>query len=337
MVNRKTLMVLIVLLFVNSSGAAVFAEEVVVYSARNKYLTRIPFNAFTHETGIKIKLVTGKVDELLENLKKEGKYSPADMLLTVDAGSLWKAAQAGLFQPVDSDILTKNIPYYLRDPKNLWFGLSKRARTIVYSTQRVSPAELSTYADLAQPKWQDKLCLRTSKKVYNQSLVAMMITEYGVERTEEIVKGWVQNLVGEPYNKDTDVIMAIINKQCDVGIVNHYYYGRMLKRDQTIPVDLFWPDQDKGKGGVYIDISGAGVMKDAKNKETAVKLLNWLSSEKAQNLFADSNMEYPVNPNVNPDPLVQEWGDFKQNTENISQSGKNRDVAIELMERAQYR
>ena len=337
MVNKKISMMLIALLFLVSSAVTAFAEEVVVYSARDKNLLRIPFNAFTHETGIHIKLISGKIDELLEILKKEGKDSPADMLITVDAGSLWQAAQADLFQPINSDILANNIPYHLRDPENLWFGLSKRARTIVYSTKWVRPAELSTYADLAQPKWQDRLCLRTSKKVYNQSLVAMMITKYGVERTEEIVKGWVQNLADEPYKKDTDVIMAIIERQCDVGIVNHYYYGRLLKRDPTIAVDLFWPNQGEGEGGVYIDISGAGIMKHANNKESAVKLLNWLSSEKAQNLFADSNMEYPVNPNVKPDPLVQAWGDFKPNTDNLSQSGKYRESAIELMQRANYR
>ena len=335
--NKKTLMMFTIILFFVSFAVSVFAEEVVVYSARKESLTKIPFNAFFRETGIKIKLVTGKIDDLLYKLQKEGENSPADLLITVDAGSLWKATLADLFQPINSDILTKNIPSHLRDPQNHWFGLSKRARTIVYSSQRVQPSALSTYEDLAQPKWKNRLCLRTSQKVYNQSLVAMMITEHGVERTEKIINGWVQNLAEEPFNKDNDVITAIIEKQCDVGIVNQYYFGRMLKRNSSIPVDLFWPNQGENEGGVYVDISGAGVMKYAKNKELAVTLLNWLSSEKAQNLFADSNMEYPVNPNVKPNSIVQVWGDFKQNTDNISQSGKNRDTAIELMHRANYR
>jgi iron(III) transport system substrate-binding protein len=336
MVNKKTLMLLIFLPFFISSALSVFAAEIVIYSARDKNLTRIPFEAFSHETGINIKLVTGNIDDLLERLKKEGENSPADMLITVDAGSLWKATEDNLFQQINSDILTENIPAPLRDPKNNWFGLSRRARTIVYSPQRVRPADLSTYADLAQPKWKNRLCLRTSKKVYNQSLVAMMITKHGVEETEKIIKGWVQNLADEPFNKDTDVIMAINGERCDVGIVNHYYLGGLLKRDPTLPVALFWPNQSEGEGGVYVDISGAGVTKYARNKESAVKLLNWLSSEMGQKLFADSNMEYPVNPNVKPDPLVQAWGDFKQNAENISQSGKNRETAIELMHRARY-
>jgi iron(III) transport system substrate-binding protein len=165
----------------------------------------------------------------------------------------------------------------------------------------------------------------------------MMITSHGYEGTEKIIKGWVQNLADEPYNRDTDVIININEGKCDVGIVNHYYLARMLKANQDIPVDLFWPNQGEGEGGVYVDISGAGITKYARNKELAVKFLNWLSSEKAQNLFADSNMEFPVNPNVKPNPLVQVWGDFKQNIDNISQSGENRDAAVELMQRAEYR
>ena len=337
MVSKKTQMMLFVLLFIFASTLKVFAEEIVVYSARSNLLTRIPFNQFFRDTGIKINVDTGDINELLERLEKEGQNSPADVLMTVDAGSLWEATQADLFQAINSDILIQNIPDYLRDPGNHWFGLSKRARTIVYSSKRVSPADLSTYEDLAQPKWEKKLCLRTSKKVYNQSLVAMMIKKHGIEDTEEIIKGWVKNLAAEPYDKDNEVIMAIAEGKCDVGIVNHYYLAGMLKRDPELPVNLFWPDQGAGEDGVYVDISGAGVMKHARNKDSAVKFLEWLSSEKAQNLFADSNMEYPVNPEVNPAPQVQAWGAFKQNTDNISHSGVNQKTAIELMNRAGYR
>jgi len=335
--TKNTNMMIFVLIFLISSVVSAIAEEIVVYSSRNPFLIRIPFNEFFRQTGIKINLETGDIDDLLERIEKEGKSSPADMLITADSGSLWKAAQADLFQPINSDILIKNVPVHLRDPNNYWFGLSKRARTIVYSSERVRPADLSTYEDLAQPKWKDRLCLRTSKKEYNQSLVAMMIAKHGVDETEKIIGGWVKNLADSPYNKDSKVIKAIMDKQCDVGIINHYYLGRILKTNSNIPVNLFWPNQDEGEGGVYIDISGAGVMKYAKNKELAVELLNWLSSEKAQNLFADSNMEYPINTNVKPNPLVQVWGDFKQNTDNISQSGINRDAAIKLTERAGYK
>lgn len=334
---RKPCMMILAMLILIASAAAALAEEITVYSAREESLTRVPFNDFFRQTGIKINLETGNSDELLGRLQKEGKNTRADLLLTVDAGSLWKATQEDLFQPINSDVLRKNIPEHLRDPDNHWFGLSKRARTIVYSSERVKPEELSTYEDLAQSEWKNRLCLRTSKKVYNQSLVAMMIKTDGVEKTETIIKGWVQNLAAEPFEKDTDVIMAIIEGKCDVGIVNHYYLGRILKRNPDLPVGLFWPNQGENEDGVYVDISGAGVIKASKNKELAVKLLDWLSSKEAQNLFADSNMEYPVNPEVEPNPQVQAWGTFKQNTDNISHSGEYQEAAIELMKRVGYK
>lgn len=337
MAYKKVFWLLVILLFFFSSVTLGFTEELIVYSARSPALIEIPLNNFVNQTGINIRLSTGDIDNLLEKLRKDGKDSPADVLITVDAGSLWEATQADLLQPINSQILIKNIPGHLRDPQNHWFGLSKRARVIVYSPQRVDPSALSTYAALAQPQWENRLCLRTSEKVYNQSLVAMMITKHGVEETEKIIKGWVQNLAHGPFNEDTDVIKAIIEGQCDVGIVNHYYLGRMFRRDPDIPVNLFWPNQGETEEGVYVDISGAGVLKYAKNKETAIIFLNWLSSEEAQNLFANINMEYPVNPDVEPYSLLQIWGSFKQNTDNISQSGKNRNTAIELMKRANYK
>jgi len=335
--NKNILLVLVVLLIFFSSVIIVFADELVVYSARNPTLIEIPLNDFFNQTGINIRLASGDIENLLDKLIKDEENSPADVLITVDAGSLWKATQADLFQPITSDILTKNIPGHLRDPNNNWFGLSKRARVIVYSPQRVNHSLLSTYAALAQPEWKNRLCLRTSEKVYNQSLVAMMIAKHGTEEAEKIIKGWVQNLGHEPYNKDTDVINAIIEGQCDVGIVNHYYLGRMLRSNPDIPVNLFWPNQGESEDGVHVDISGAGVLKYAKNKEIAITFLNWLSSKKAQNLFANKNMEYPVNPNVKPYSLLQIWGNFKENTDHISQSGKNRDKAIELMHRTNYK
>ena len=337
MIYKKNLMMLTFVLCFIASGIKVFAEELVIYSARDKNLTRLAFEVFSNQSGINIKLVTGDIHDLLKQMKNEGESSPADILITVDAGSLWKATEDNLLEPINSEILEQNVPLSLRDPNNHWFGLSKRARTIVYSTERVNPADLSTYADLAQPKWKNRLCLRTSKKVYNESLVAMMISKNGIEETEKIIKGWVSNLAEEPYNKDTDVIMGIIEGKCDVGIVNQYYLGRMIKREPNIPVGLFWANQGENEGGVIVDISGAGLTKHTKNKDLAAKLLNWLSSEKGQNFFADSNLEYPVNPNVEPGPLLRQWGSFKQNSENISQSGKNRDAAIELMQKAGYR
>ena len=211
-------------------GTAWADEEVVVYSARNEQLIKPMFDAYTKETGVKIKFITDKEGPLMQRLKVEGENTPADLLLTVDAGNLWQAAQEGLLSPVKSKILSSNIPSYLRDPGNQWFGLSVRARTLVYNTQKLKPSELSTYEDLADPKWKGRLCLRTSKKVYNQSLVAMMIAEHGEVKTEQIVRGWVANLATDVFPDDTKLMEAIAAGQCDVGIANTYYYGRLIEK-----------------------------------------------------------------------------------------------------------
>ncbi len=315
--------------------AALAAGEVVVYSARNEQLIKPMFDAFTKETGIAVKFVTDKEGPLMQRLKAEGANTPADVLITVDAGNLWEAANEDLLRPVNSKVLEKNIPAHLRDPQNRWFGLSVRARTIAYNTQKVKPADLSTYEDLAGPKWKGRLCLRTSKKVYNQSLVGMLIAQHGEAESEKIVRGWVANLATDPFSDDTKTLEAIAAGQCDVGLVNTYYYGRLMKKDPKLPLALFWPNQSGS--GVHVNVSGAGVTKHAKHKAEAVKLLEFLSSSDAQNLFADVNMEYPANPAVKPDPAVAAWGSFKQNPINVAKAGENQAAAVKLMDRAGYR
>jgi iron(III) transport system substrate-binding protein len=293
------------------------------------------FDAFTKDTGIGVKFVTDKEGALLARLKAEGKNTPADLLITSDAGNLWEAAREGLLQPVESRILETNIPSYLRNPKNEWFGLSVRARTIIYNTQKVKPSDLSTYEALAEPKWKGRLCLRTSKKVYNQSLVAMMIAEHGEAKTEQIVKGWVANLAIDPLSDETKAMELVAAGQCDVTLANTYYYGRLMEKNPSLPLAIFWPNQ--AGSGVHVNISGAGVTRYAHNVPAAIKLLEFLSSEKAQNLFADVNMEYPVNPKVKPDPLVASWGTFKQNRINVTTAGELQAEAVKLMDRAGYR
>lgn len=293
----------------------VHAEEVVVYSARIEQLIKPMFDAFTKETGIKVKYTTDNEGALLARLEAEGKNTPADMLITADAGNLWAAAQAGLLKPVKSDVLESNIPAHLRDPANEWFGLSIRARTLIYNTRKVKPEELSTYEDLANPKWRKRLCLRTSKKVYNQSLVAMMIAEHGEAKTEAIVKGWVANLATDPLSDDTRALEFVAAGKCDVTIVNTYYFGRLMSKDPKLPLAVFWPNQNDG--GVHVNISGAGITRHGRNEAAAIKLLEFLSSDKAQNLFADVNMEYPANPRIAADPFVAAWGGFKQNPMNL--------------------
>jgi iron(III) transport system substrate-binding protein len=314
---------------------AAHAEQVVVYSARIEQLIKPMFDVFTKDTGIAVKFVTDNEGALLARLKAEGKNTPADMLITVDAGNLWEAARAGLLQPVESKILDANIPTHLRDPQKQWFGLSVRARTVVYNTQKVKPGELSSYEDLAEPKWKGRLCLRSSKKVYNQSLVAMMIAEHGEAKAEQIVKGWVANLATDPLSDDTRAMEFVAAGKCDVTLVNSYYYGRLLAKNPALPLAIFWPNQ--AGSGVHVNVSGAGITKYAKNEAAAIKLLEFLSMEKAQNLYAEVNMEYPANPKIKPDEVVAAWGSFKQNPMNVATSGELQAAAVKLMDRAGYR
>ena len=315
------------------------ADEVVVYSARNEQLIKPLFDAYNRETGVEIKFITDKEGPLMARLKAEGRNTPADVLLTVDAGNLWQASEEGLLRPIQSKALQANVPAHLRDPDNEWFGLSVRARTLIYNTSKVKPSDLSTYEDLASPKWKGRLCLRTSKKVYNQSLVAMMITEYGEDKTEDMVRGWVANLATSPFPDDTKAMEAVAAGQCDVTLVNTYYYGRLMDKNPNLPLGIFWPNQNlKNKAaGVHVNISGAGVTRYSKNPAGAQKLIEWLSSDKAQNLFADVNMEYPVNPKNAPDKAVAAWGSFKQNLINVKEAGSLQVKAVKLMDRAGYK
>lgn len=311
------------------------SDEIVVYTARKEHLVKPLFDAYTEKTGVNIKYITDKAAPLLARLQAEGENSPADMLITVDAGNLWQAAEKGVLAPVKSEILEQNIPTHLRDPEGRWFGLSVRARTIVYATNRVKKSELSSYENLADPVWKGRLCLRTSKKVYNQSLVAMMIAEKGQKETESVVKGWVNNLAAAPFSNDTKVMKAIAAGQCDVGIVNTYYYGRLMKKEKDLKLALFWPNQDSR--GVHINISGAGVTTNANNREQAIKLLEWLSGTEAQTIFASLNMEYPANPAINADSTVVAWGEFKQDQLNVAKAGELQTSAVMLMDRAGYK
>ncbi|WP_295748193.1 extracellular solute-binding protein [Undibacterium sp.] len=311
------------------------AQEVVVYSARNEQLIKPLFDAYTKQTGVQIKFVTDKEGPLMERLKAEAANTPADMLITVDAGNLWQAANQGLLQPVVSTTLNANIPAHLRDPKNQWFGLSVRARTIFFNSQKLKATDLSSYEDLADAKWKGKLCLRTSKKVYNQSLTAMLIDEHGEAKTEQIIKGWVANLATDVFADDTKMLEAIAAGQCEVGIANTYYYGRLMEKKPTLPIAIFWANQNAK--GVHVNVSGAGVTKYAKNPAGAQKLLEWLSSDKAQNLFTDLDMEYPANPAVKADPKLLAWGPFKQNLINVNKAGELQTSAVKLMDRAGYK
>jgi iron(III) transport system substrate-binding protein len=311
------------------------AAEVVVYSARNEQLIKPLFDAYTAKTGVGVRFITDKEGPLLARLQAEGANTPADVLVTVDAGNLWQAAEVGVLATVDSPVLKANIPAHLRDPGDRWFGLSVRARPLVYSTDRVKPSELVSYEDLADPKWKGRLCLRTSKKVYNQSLVAMMLARLGEAETARVVGGWVTNLATEPFANDNQVMEAIDAGKCDLGIVNTYYFGRLAKERPGLKVTIAWPNQ--ASSGVHVNVSGAGVTRHAKHPDEARQLLEWLSSAEAQGLFASLNLEYPANPAIAPDPAVAAWGSFKADPANVTDAGRLQAAAVMLMDRAGYR
>ena len=314
------------------SGAVQAADEVVVYSSRIDELIKPVLDAYTEKTGVTVKFITDKEAPLMARLKAEGENTPADLLLTVDGGNLWQAEQMGILQPLDSEVVKQNIPAQYRSSSDAWTGLSLRARTIVYSPQRVKEGELSTYEALAGDNWEGRLCLRTSKKVYNQSLTATMIETHGAEKTEEIIRGWVDNLATDVFADDTALIQAIDAGQCDVGIVNTYYYGRLHKSDPQLKAKLFWPNQ--GDRGVHVNLSGIGLTKHAPHPEAARKLVEWMTGPQAQSIFADINMEYPANPAVKPSAEVASWGDFKADTIPVEVAGKRQAEAIKLMDRA---
>lgn len=328
-------LVLVAALMLPASITHAQDDELVVYSARKEHLIKPLLEAYTAKTGVQVKYFTGKAGALLERLKAEGANTPADLLVTVDAGNLWHAAEAGLLTRVDSPVLAKNVPSHLRDPESRWFGLSVRARTIVYNTDKVNPSDIRTYENLGSEKFKGRLVLRTSKKVYNQSLVASLIAEHGAEKAQQIVNSWVGNLAADPFSNDTKTMKAIVAGVGDLGVVNTYYYGRLLKKNPDLPLALYWPNQQSG--GVHMNVSGAGVVKHSAKQAEAVKLIEWLSSTEAQGLFASLNMEYPANPAVKPDAAVSAWGKFKGSPLNVAVYGEKQADAIRIMDKAGYK
>ncbi|MCZ8129783.1 MAG: extracellular solute-binding protein [Steroidobacteraceae bacterium] len=322
-----------------AAAPAAAAGEVVVYTARKYQLVEELFEQYTKDTGVRIRAVTDDAGPLIQKLKAEGANTPADVLITVDAGDLWFAAQEGLLAPVQSATLAANVPENLRDPENRWYGLAVRARTIAYGTQGTTAEQFASqvkgYADLADPKWKGKLCLRSSKHVYNRSLVAALIARYGEPKTEEIVKGWVANLATDPFSSDTLLLEAIAAGQCGVGIVNHYYLGRMIAEKGTQPIAIRWPDQDGA--GVHVNISGAGLTAHAKNRDAALKLLEWLSTPEVQAKFAGANQEYPANPQAQPSDIVKGFGEYRADPISVAKVGSMQPDAAKLMDRVGWK
>ncbi len=319
----------------------VAAEEVNLYSARKENLIKPMLDRFTAETGITVNLVTGKADALLKRLQIEGRNSPADLFITVDAGRLHRAREAGVMQPVHSEALTAAIPENLRDPEGYWFGLSQRARPVFYARDRVKPEELSTYEALAGPQWKGRICVRSSDNIYNQSLVASMVANIGEQETEQWASGLVANLARPPKGGDRDQLKAAAAGQCDIAIANTYYAGMMVKgkdkaqRAAIAKLAIYWPNQD-GRGA-HVNVSGIGMTAAARNKDNALKLMEFLVSPDAQKWYAEINHEYPVRPGVEWGEILKSWGEFKADTLNLAKLGELNATAVRLMDRAGWK
>lgn len=315
-----------------------------LYSARHYDTDDDIYQSFTDATGIRVNLVEAEADQLIERIKTEGANSPADVLLTVDAGRLWRAQQEGLFEKVSSSVLTGAIPAAMRQADGLWFGFSKRARPIMYSKERVNPSDLSTYEALTDDRWRRKILIRSSSNIYNQSLVGALLDAHGEAKTEEWCRGMVANFARPPEGNDTAQIQAVAAGQGDLAISNTYYLVRLAKsekpEDRAVAekVGIFFPNQGSGERGTHINISGGGVLKTAPNKAAAIKFLEHLVSRGAQELFAKGNNEYPVTAGVELDPILKSYGtNFKEDAVNAEIYGKLNADALKVMDRAGWK
>tara|TARA_Y100001968_G_scaffold275296_1_gene268932 strand:+ start:1210 stop:2115 length:906 start_codon:yes stop_codon:yes gene_type:complete len=299
------------------------------------------FEQFTEQSGIRVNVVKASADQLIKRLEIEGDQSPADVLITVDAGRLFRAQSKGLLQPVKSRRLMEQVPAHLRDPGHHWFGLTMRARAIVYARDRVTPEQLSTYEALAEPQWKGKVLIRSAQNIYNQSLMASMIVAHGEAEARIWAQGMVRNFARAPKGNDRDQVKAIAIGIGDVAIVNSYYIGKLFnsedeaERMAAAAVKLFFPNQDDR--GTHINISGAGVTASSNNVANAIKLLEFLSGPQAQQAFAIANFEYPVNPTVEASSLKMMWGEFKTDTINLSLLGKHNFEAVTILAESGWR
>lgn len=303
------------------------AEVVNIYNSRHYGTDQQLWDEFTKQTGIEVNVVDGTHEQLIQRMQSEGANSPADVFITVDAGRLAQAGGLGLLQPIESTLLEERIPTHLRDADGLWYGMAMRARVLVYANGRTDPATLSTYEALAEPQFKGKVLVRSSTNVYNLSLVGSILAADGPEATAKWCEGLVANMARPPEGGDTDQLKAVAAGVGDVAISNTYYLARLKAsakpEDQAIGEQLavFFPNQ--GDRGTHVNVSGAGVLKSAPNKDNAVKLLEWLTAPEAQRYFADISLEYPANPEVKPHPVLAGWGEFKQDPLNPALYAKN--------------
>ncbi len=316
-------------------------SQVNVYTHRHYEADQELFGRFQETTGIKVNVVQASADELIQRLEAEGANSPADVLITVDAGRLYRAKQLGLLQPIESEVLRSSIPAHLRDPDNQWFGLTQRARIIVHSKERVQPQQLSTYEALAEPQWTGRILVRSSENIYNQSLLASIIAADGADAAQQWAEQVVANLARTPKGNDRDQVKAIAGGEGDVALINTYYLGLLLssedpeERRAGEQVSVFFPNQ--GDRGAHVNVSGAAVTASSRNRDEAVQLLEFLVSDEAQELFAAGNFEYPVKPGVPWSDLLESWGRFQADQVSLSRLGELNSEAVRIFDRAGWR
>lgn len=322
-------------------GSMAQAAEVNVYSARKEELIKPLLQKFTEQTGVTVNLVTAEDDVLLERLKAEGESSPADILITADAGRLRRADQSGLLQPVTSAQLVSSVPARLRQAQGNWYGLTVRARVFAYSPERVKLSEMSTYEGLADAHWKGRLCARSSSNVYNQSLTASLLSHNGAEKTAAWLTGMVANFARPPQGGDRDQIKDIASGKCDIALVNTYYVGGMLnskdpaEHDAAAKIAIFWPNQ--ADRGTHVNVSGAGVTKSAQNKAAAIQLMEFMVTDASQQWYADVNNEYPIRDSIPLSKTLAAWGSFKSDPLDMAVLGDLNAQALMAMDRAGWK
>ncbi len=321
----------------DSAGAVADAGEVNIYSSRHYDTDLALYDDFTEQTGIKVNRIEAEADALIERIQSEGEFSPADLLVTVDAGRLWRAEEAGVLFAVESEVLAERVPEHLRHPDGLWFGLSTRARVIIYNREAGVPAGLEYYADLADPAYRGDICIRSSSNIYNISLLSSIIAHEGPQKAQAWAEGVVANFGRDPQGNDTAQIESVASGECRIAVVNSYYLARFAggDADQRAIFDaigVIFPDQNGN--GTHINLSGAGVTVNAPNRENAIAFLEYLTSESAQRYFADGNNEYPVVEGLEANSAVEELGSFTADTLNAAEIGRNSREAVEIFDRA---
>ena len=318
-------------------------QEVNLYSQRHYAVDELQYENFTKLTGIKVNVTKANADELIQRLKNEGDKTEADLFITVDVGKLWQAGDMGLLQKINNDIINPNINQSLLDKNNYWVPVTYRSRILVYSNERVDKSELSSYEDLANDKWKDRILVRSSSNSYNQALMSSLVANLGIEETQKWSAAIVKNFARNPKGNDRDQVKAIAAGQGDVALVNSYYIGLLLssQNEEELKagksVSVFFPNQGENQRGAHINVSGIALTKNSKNKENAIKLIKYLQTDEAQKTYVNNTYEYSVNPSISPNEIVRGWGDFKMDDLDLNLLGSKRDEAIRIFDQSGWK